>query len=108
MLTFLVPIGFAITVPTEGLVGRLTSPNLLGAIALAVALPLLPECSGGSASATTPARRRNASGASVRRRCVSAGFVLSISSMHRSFPKTSLVLIQQEATHPKANPQQTP
>jgi ABC-2 type transport system permease protein len=41
MLTFLVPIGFAITVPTEGLVGRLTSPDLLGAIALAVALPLI-------------------------------------------------------------------
>jgi ABC-2 type transport system permease protein len=41
MLTFLVPIGFAITVPTEGLVGRLSSPNLLGAIALAVALPLI-------------------------------------------------------------------
>jgi ABC-2 type transport system permease protein len=41
MLTFLVPIGFAITVPTEGLVGRLTSPNMLGAIALAVALPLV-------------------------------------------------------------------
>jgi ABC-2 type transport system permease protein len=36
-----VPIGFAITVPTEGLVGRLTSPNLLGAIVLAVALPLV-------------------------------------------------------------------
>ena len=41
MLTFLVPIGFAITIPTEGLVGRLTSPNLLGAIALAVVLPLI-------------------------------------------------------------------
>jgi viologen exporter family transport system permease protein len=40
-LTFLVPIGFAITVPTEGLVGRLTSPNLLGAIALAIALPFV-------------------------------------------------------------------
>ena len=40
-LTFLVPIGFAITVPTEGLVGRLTPPNLLGAIALAVALPMI-------------------------------------------------------------------
>jgi len=40
-LTFLVPIGFAITVPTEGLVGRLTSPNLLGAVALAIALPLI-------------------------------------------------------------------
>jgi ABC-2 type transport system permease protein len=39
-LTFLVPIGFAITVPTEGLVGRLTSPSLLGAIALAIALPV--------------------------------------------------------------------
>jgi ABC-2 type transport system permease protein len=41
VLTFLVPIGFAITIPTEGLVGRLTSPNLLGAIVLAVALPLV-------------------------------------------------------------------
>jgi len=41
MLTFLVPVGFAITVPTEGLVGRLTSPNLLAAIALAIALPLI-------------------------------------------------------------------
>jgi len=40
-LTFLVPIGFAITVPAEGLVGRLTSPTLLGAIGLAIALPLL-------------------------------------------------------------------
>lgn len=40
-LTFLVPIGFAITVPTEGLVGRLSLPTLLGAIALAIALPLL-------------------------------------------------------------------
>jgi ABC-2 type transport system permease protein len=36
-----VPIGFAITVPTEGLVGRLTSPNLLGAIALAITLPVI-------------------------------------------------------------------
>jgi ABC-2 type transport system permease protein len=41
ILTFLVPVGFAITVPTEGLVGRLTSPTLLGAIALAIALPLV-------------------------------------------------------------------
>jgi ABC-2 type transport system permease protein len=41
MLTFLVPIGFAVTVPAEGLVGRLTSPNLLGAIALAILLPLI-------------------------------------------------------------------
>ena len=39
--TFPVPIGFAITISTEGLVGRLTSPNLLGAIAVAVVLPLL-------------------------------------------------------------------
>src|SRR3990170_3584999 len=41
MLTFLVPIGFAITVPAEGLVGRLTSPNLLGALGLAIVLPLV-------------------------------------------------------------------
>lgn len=41
VLTFLVPVGFAITVPTEGLVGRLTSPTLLGAIALAITLPLI-------------------------------------------------------------------
>ena len=41
VLTFLVPIGFAITVPAEGLVGRLTSPSLLGALALAVILPVL-------------------------------------------------------------------
>jgi ABC-2 type transport system permease protein len=41
VLTFLVPIGFAITVPTEGLVGRSTLTTLLGAVALAVALPLV-------------------------------------------------------------------
>jgi ABC-2 type transport system permease protein len=41
VLTFLVPIGFAVTVPSEGLVGRLTAPNLLGAIALAIALPVV-------------------------------------------------------------------
>jgi ABC-2 type transport system permease protein len=41
VLTFLVPIGFAITVPAEGLVGRMTSPHLLGALALAAGLPLL-------------------------------------------------------------------
>lgn len=40
-LTFLVPIGVAITIPAEGLVGRLTMPNLAGAIALAIALPLI-------------------------------------------------------------------
>jgi len=40
-LTFLVPVGFAITVPAQGLVGRLAWPTLLGAVALAVALPLV-------------------------------------------------------------------
>jgi ABC-2 type transport system permease protein len=41
ILTFLVPVGFAITVPTEGLVGRLSLANLAGAVALAIALPLV-------------------------------------------------------------------
>jgi len=40
-LTFLVPVGFAVTVPAEGLVGRLTWPTLLGAVALATVLPLV-------------------------------------------------------------------
>ena len=40
VLTFLVPVGFAITVPAQGLVGRLSWPALLGAIVLAVVLPL--------------------------------------------------------------------
>lgn len=40
-LTFLVPIGFAITVPAQGLVGRLGGATLLGAVALAMALPIL-------------------------------------------------------------------
>ena len=40
-LTFLVPVGFAITVPAEALVGRLSSATLLGAIALAVVAPFL-------------------------------------------------------------------
>jgi ABC-2 type transport system permease protein len=35
-LTFLVPVGFAITVPAEALTGRLTAMTLLGAFALAV------------------------------------------------------------------------
>lgn len=39
-LTFIVPVGFAITVPAEGLVGRLTATTLVGAVLLAVALPL--------------------------------------------------------------------
>ena len=41
VLTFLVPIGFAVTAPTEGLVGRLTPAGLLGAFALAIVLPLV-------------------------------------------------------------------
>ncbi len=40
VLTFLVPVGFAITVPAQGLVGRLSWPTLLGAVVLAVVLPL--------------------------------------------------------------------
>lgn len=39
-LTFIVPIGFAITVPAQALTGRLTAPLVAGALALAVALPL--------------------------------------------------------------------
>jgi ABC-2 type transport system permease protein len=38
MLTFIVPIAFAITVPAQALTGRLVWPILLGAIALALAL----------------------------------------------------------------------
>jgi ABC-2 type transport system permease protein len=41
VLTFLVPVGVAITVPAEGLVGRLTMTNLAGAIGLAIVLPLV-------------------------------------------------------------------
>ncbi len=41
VLTFLVPVGFAVTVPAEGLVGRLTPATLAGAVALAMALPLV-------------------------------------------------------------------
>jgi len=37
-LTFLVPVGFAITVPAEGLIGRVSLPTLAGAVALAMAL----------------------------------------------------------------------
>ncbi len=40
-LTFLVPIGFAITVPASGLVGRLSGDTLALAVALGVALPLV-------------------------------------------------------------------
>jgi ABC-2 type transport system permease protein len=41
LLTFLVPIGFAVTVPTEGLIGRLSPAVLGGALGLAIALPLV-------------------------------------------------------------------
>jgi ABC-2 type transport system permease protein len=37
-LTFLVPVAFATTVPAEALTGRLDTPTLLGALALAAAL----------------------------------------------------------------------
>jgi len=40
-LTFIVPIGFAITVPAAALVGRITLPVLLGAVGLAVIMPLV-------------------------------------------------------------------
>ena len=55
MLTFLVPIGFAITVPAED--WSAASPRRIcsARIALAIVLPLLRVCSGGSASATTRA-----------------------------------------------------
>ena len=39
-LTFIVPVAFAVTVPSEALVGRLTDELLLGTIALAAALLL--------------------------------------------------------------------
>jgi ABC-2 type transport system permease protein len=38
MLTFLVPVAFAVTVPAEAVVGRLTPAALLGAVALALLL----------------------------------------------------------------------
>lgn len=41
VLTFLVPVGFAITVPAEGLIGRVTIASLLGAVGLAVVMPLI-------------------------------------------------------------------
>lgn len=40
-LTFLVPIAFAVTVPSQALTGRLTAPNLLLAAAVAVVLAAL-------------------------------------------------------------------
>lgn len=41
MLTFLVPVAFAVTVPSEILVGRADVPTLLGAVALTVGLVVL-------------------------------------------------------------------
>lgn len=41
ILTFLVPVGFAITVPAEGLVGRMSLPTMASAIALAIVMPLV-------------------------------------------------------------------
>lgn len=38
MLTFLVPVAFAVTVPAEAVIGRLDAATLFGAVALAVAL----------------------------------------------------------------------
>jgi ABC-2 type transport system permease protein len=38
ILTFLVPVAFAVTVPAEAITGRLTAPILLGATALALTL----------------------------------------------------------------------
>jgi ABC-2 type transport system permease protein len=40
-LTFIVPIGFAITVPAAALAGRISLPMLLGAVALAIVLPIV-------------------------------------------------------------------
>jgi ABC-2 type transport system permease protein len=41
MLTFLIPVAFATTVPAQALAGRLTWPTLVGAYALAAALLLI-------------------------------------------------------------------
>jgi ABC-2 type transport system permease protein len=41
ILTFLVPIAFAVTVPAAGFVGRLDGPTLLGAVLLAIFLLLV-------------------------------------------------------------------
>jgi ABC-2 type transport system permease protein len=38
VLTFLVPVAFAVTVPAEAVVGRLTPESLLGAVLLAVVM----------------------------------------------------------------------
>ena len=41
VLTFIVPVGFAVTVPSEGLTGRTSPTLLLGALARAILLPLV-------------------------------------------------------------------
>ncbi len=41
MLTYLIPVAFAITIPAEAMIGRLTTTSLLGAAALTVVLLLL-------------------------------------------------------------------
>ncbi|MFN8592627.1 MAG: ABC-2 family transporter protein [Thermomicrobiales bacterium] len=41
VLTFLVPVGFAVTVPAEGLIGKATWTSLLGAVGLAVVMPII-------------------------------------------------------------------
>ena len=41
MLTFLVPVAFAVTVPSEILVGRMSPQTLLGAVALTIGLVVL-------------------------------------------------------------------
>jgi ABC-2 type transport system permease protein len=38
VLTFLVPVALAVTVPAEAVVGRLTTESLLGAVLLAVVM----------------------------------------------------------------------
>ena len=38
LLTFLVPVAFAVTVPAEAIVGRLTWPTLAAALGLAAAI----------------------------------------------------------------------
>lgn len=41
VLTFLVPVGFAVTIPAEGLIGKSSGASLLGAVALAVVMPVV-------------------------------------------------------------------
>ena len=57
-LTFIIPVAFAVTVPTEALTGRLSGTTVLGGVALSAALLVvsrliwlrgLRQCSGASA-----------------------------------------------------------